>query len=149
VRQKRFLLLAGVLVTLNLVLWLAPAGLALRKNLLAKFFGPKLVRAEALVATGGGNTVDWHFDRGAITQVTGTELDVTELDGRVQQITIGSSTRVLAPSGRRMVLARLKPGWRVLVLWQDGRAAATVQVEKRSGQGAGGRASRGAGRVRP
>jgi hypothetical protein len=148
-RDRRFLLLAGVLVTLNLVLWLAAPGLAVRKNLLAKFFGPKLVRAEVLNSTNGGGTVDWHVDRGVVTSLTSTELDLTELDGRVQPITVGASTHVLAPVGTRMPLGKLKPGWRVLVLWQDGRTAKTVQVEKRSGRGQGGGSNGKAAKVHP
>jgi hypothetical protein len=148
-RNRRFLLLAGVLVTLNLVLWLASPGLAVRKNLLAKFFGPKLVRAEVIDSTHGGGTVDWHFDRGVITSVTATQLSLTELDGRVQQVAVGGTSHVLAPTGRLMPLAKLQPGWRVLVLWQDGRAAKTVQVEKRSGQGHGGGSGGNGAKVHP
>ena len=39
--SRRFVLLAGVLVTLNLALWFASPGLALRKALVNQLFGPK------------------------------------------------------------------------------------------------------------
>jgi hypothetical protein len=150
-RKRRFLLLAGVLVTLNLVLWLASPGFALRTNPLAKFFGPKLVRAEVIDATGSGSTVDWHIDRGVITSLTDTQLTLTELDGRVQPITVAPSTHVLGPTERRMPLARLQLGWRVLVLWQDGRAAKALQVEQRAaaGQAHGGSSGGKAAKVGP
>ena len=39
--SRRFVLLAGVLVTLNLALWFAAPGLALRKAIVNQLFGPR------------------------------------------------------------------------------------------------------------
>ena len=45
---KRFVFLAGVLVTLNVALFFAAPGLALRKALVNQLFGPKMIRAEVI-----------------------------------------------------------------------------------------------------
>ena len=132
-RHKRFALLAGVLLTLNLVLWLAPPGLALRQAVISKLFGPKLVRAEVIDRAPGGGTVDWRIDRGTIVSATATEVDLLEADGRQQAIGVDGSTQV-AFHGRQLSLAKLKPGWRVLVTWQANDTnglADEVQVEVR------------------
>jgi hypothetical protein len=134
VGRKRFALLAGVLVTLNLALWLAPQGLALRKVVIAKLFGPKLVRAEVIDRAAGGTTVDWRVDRGTITTATATEVDLLEADGREQVIGVDDSTQVVF-HGRHLALLKLKPGWRVLVTWQANDTnglADEVKVEARS-----------------
>ena len=131
--HKRFVLLAGVLVTLNLVLWLAPQGLALRQVAIAKLFGPKLVRAEVIDRAGGGKTVDWRLDRGVIVSATATSLTLRESDGRQQTIGVGNSTTA-AFHGHNLALGKLTPGWRVLVTWQANSTnglADTVKVESR------------------
>ncbi len=131
--RKRFALLAGILVTLNLVLWLAPQGLALRQIALSKLFGPKLVRAEIIDRAGAGTTVDWRLDRGIILSVTATDLTLSEADGRQQTIGVDASTQVVV-NGRHLALLRLTPGWRVLVTWQANGTnglADTVKVESR------------------
>lgn len=133
------MVLAGVLVALNLVLWLAPPGLALRQIALTKLFGPKLVRAEVIVSTGGTSTADWRVNRGVIVTVSPDLTGVTlrEADGRLQTIDLDSSTRVLFRT-RILPLLALQPGWRVLVTWPANGAADTVQVEsRRSGNGLG------------
>jgi len=129
--HKRFALLAGVLVTLNLVLWLAPQGLALRQIALAKLFGPRLVRAEVIDRAGAGKTVDWRLDRGIIVSATATSLTLSEADGRQQTIGVDNSTTVVA-RGRHLSVGKLARGWRVLVTWQANSTnglADTVKVE--------------------
>jgi hypothetical protein len=128
-RSRRFVLLAGVLVTLNLVLWLAPQGLALRRALIQQLFGPRLVRAEVVERTGGGSTADWRLDRGVITSVSSTQVILREADGRVQQIPLSATTRVIR-LGRRLPPSALTQGWRVLVTWPAGGAARSVDVER-------------------
>jgi hypothetical protein len=124
-RSRRFVLLAGLLVTLNVVLWLASPGLAIRKAIIQQLFGPKLIRAEVITKGGG----DWHLDRGVIVSMSGTQLTLREADTHVQVIPVAVSTHVLLPSGRAIPLNALGRGWRVLVTWPANGAAASVDVE--------------------
>jgi hypothetical protein len=145
--SRRFALLAGVLVTLNLVLWLAPPGLALRTIVLAKLFGPHLVRAEVIDSCGSGCTTDTRVDRGIVVSVTGTGLTLREADGRQQTIALGASTRAVA-NGHALPVSALSRGWRVLVTWPATGAAVLVKVEARhSAGGPGGKAHPKAGAV--
>ena len=123
--SRRFVLLAGVLVTLNLTLWFASPGLALRRALVNQLFGPKMVRAEVLKKDGS----DWHLDRGVITQVNSAQLTLREFDGRIQQIPLSSTTKVIR-SGRRISLGALATRWRVLVTWPENGPAQSVDVER-------------------
>jgi hypothetical protein len=126
--RRRFGLLATTLVALNLFLWLAPPGLALRQSLLARLFGPHLVRLEAIESTGGTATADIRVDRGIVTAQTATDLTLQEADTRVQDIPISSTTRIF---GRRSQLV----GWRVLVEWPASGPAIWVRPEARPGSG--------------
>ena len=74
---RRFALLATVLVTLNVALWFAAPGLAIRQAIVKALFGPKMVRAEVIEKNGA----DWRLDRGVITQVNSTQLTLREFDG--------------------------------------------------------------------
>jgi hypothetical protein len=123
-RSRRFVLLATILVTLNVVLWLAAPGLALRKAIIQQLFGPKLVRAEVILKGGA----DWHLDRGVIVSVSGSQLILREADGRVQPIPLSSATRVIY-FGRSLPLSALGKRWRVLVTWPASGAALSVDVE--------------------
>jgi len=123
-RSRWFVLLAGVLVTLNLVLWLASPGLAIRKAIIQQLFGPKLIRADVVTKSG-----EWLLDRGVITQISGSQLTLREADTRVQVIPLASSTRFLLPSGRAIPGARLGRGWRVLVFRPLNGAAVSVDIE--------------------
>jgi hypothetical protein len=123
--SRRFLLLAGVLVALNLALWLAPAGLALRGAIINELFGPKLIRAEVIERNGG----DWRLDRGVITSVNSTQLTLREADGRVQAIPLSATTEVIR-YGRRLPLSALARRWHVLVTWPATGAAQSVDVER-------------------
>ena len=122
---RRFVLLAGILVTLNLALWFAAPGLAIRRAIVQQLFGPKLVRAEVFLKSGA----DWHLDRGVITQVTSTQLTLREADGRVQPIPISTSTKVIH-LGQRLSVSVLAQHWRVLVEWPSTGPARSVDVEK-------------------
>jgi hypothetical protein len=122
---RRFILLAGVLVTLNLALWFASPGLALRKAIVQQLFGPRMVRAQVFEKNG----VEWNVDRGVITAVGSSQLTLKEADGRIQQIPISSTTKVIG-KGRRFPLSLLAPGWRVVVTWPANGAAVSVDVER-------------------
>jgi hypothetical protein len=123
--SRRFLLLAGVLVALNLALWFAAPGLALRKAIVTQLFGPNMVRAQVHERNGQ----DWNLDRGVITQVNSTQLTLREFDGRIQPIPLASTTTVIH-LGRRLPLSALARRWRVVVLWPPTGPAQSVDVER-------------------
>lgn len=117
--RKRFGLAATVLVALGVGLWVAPSGLAVRGSIVAPLFGPRLVRGDVIVSTGGTATADMRIDRGVVIAQTSTQLTLQEVDGRVQAIPLSTSTRVY---GRHKIL-----GKRVLVIWPANGAATSVQ----------------------
>ena len=123
---RRFVLLAGILVTLNLVLWFASPGLALRRGVVRQLFGPKMIRAQVFER----NKVEWNLDRGFITSVTSSQLTLREADGRIQQIPLSGTTKVIGLGGHRFPLSLLAPGWRVVVTWPANGAATSVDVER-------------------
>lgn len=122
---RRFVLLAAGLVTLNLVLWFASPGLALRRALVQQLFGAKLVRAEVILR----GSSDWRLDRGVIVSVNGSQLTLREADGKVQAIGLSTATRVIY-LGRSLPLSALARRWHVLVTWPNGGAAQSVDVER-------------------
>jgi hypothetical protein len=123
--SRRFILLAAALVTLNLVLWFASPGLAIRHGIVDELFGSKLVRAE-VIEKGGA---DWRLDRGVITTVSSTQLTLRESDGRVQTISLSDLTKVIR-LGRRLSVSSLAPRWHVLVTWPANGVAQSVDVER-------------------
>ena len=127
--SRRFVLLAGVLVTLNLALWFASPGLALRKALVTQLFGPKMIRAEVIDWAGPGTTADMRLDRGVITQVSSTQLTLRERDTKVQSIPLSSTTDVIR-FGHHLPPSVLAKRWHVVVTWPANGAARTVDVEK-------------------
>jgi hypothetical protein len=126
-RNRRRLLLTGVLAALGVALWLAPAGLALRSAVVKEVFGGKLVRLEAIERKPVLGSTDWRIDRGAITAVSPTQLTLRESDGRIQPIPLSTTTRVIR-SGSNASLGRLRPHQTALVTWQADGAAQTVVV---------------------
>jgi hypothetical protein len=133
---RRFILLAAVLVTLNLALWFAGPGLAIRQGLVKALFGPKMVRAEVIEKSGA----DWRLDRGVIKSVDSTQVTLREADGRIQQIPLASTTKVIH-LGQRLSVSALALRWHVLVTWPTTGPAQSVDVERiphsRNGQGVG------------
>jgi hypothetical protein len=130
--SRRFVLLAGVLVTLNLALWFAAPGLALRKAIVLELFGPRMIRAQVFEKNG----IEWNLDRGVITSVTSSSLTLREADGRIQQIPLAATTKVVG-YGRHFPLAALAARWRVVVTWPANGAAQSVDVERIPRQRAG------------
>jgi len=122
---RRFVLLAAVLVALNVALWFAAPGLAIRKAIVSELFGPRMVRAE-VIEKGGA---DWRLDRGVIVSVDSTQLTLREADGRRQQIPLSSTTDVIR-FGRHLPPSVLALRWRVLVTWPANGPAQSVDVEK-------------------
>jgi hypothetical protein len=123
--NRRFVLLGTVLVTLNVALWFAAPGFALRKAIVNQLFGPKMVRVQVLEKNGA----QWNLDRGVITSVDSTQVTLREFDGRVQQIPLSSTTRVIH-IGRTLSVDQLAPHWHVLVTWPATGPARSVDVEK-------------------
>ena len=123
--SRRFVLLGSVLVALNLTLWFAAPGLALRRAIVSQLFGQGMVRAVALEKSGA----QWNLDRGVITSVDGTQVTLHEADGRVQQIPRSSSTTVIR-FGHHLSVDALAPRWRVLVTWPATGPARSVDVER-------------------
>jgi hypothetical protein len=124
--SRRFVLLAGALVTLNLVLWFAAPGLALRRALVAELFGPRMVRAQVHERNGQ----DWNLDRGVITQVSSAQVTLREADGKIVQIPLAAGTTKVIRLGRRLSLSALARRWHVLVTWPATGAAQSVDVER-------------------
>jgi hypothetical protein len=123
--SRRFVLLATVLVALNVTLWLAAPGLALRKAIVRQLFGPSMVRAQVHDKSGQ----DWNLDRGVITKVNSTQLTLREFDGRLQQIPLSGTTKVIH-RGHRLALSALARRWHVVVLWPPIGPAQSVDVER-------------------
>ena len=94
-----------------------------------------MVRAQVLVKNG----TQWNLDRGVIKSVDSTQVTLREFDGRIQQIPLSSSTKVIR-LGRQLPLTALAPKWHVLVTWPATGPALSVDVEKvprPRGKGAG------------
>jgi hypothetical protein len=123
--SRRFVLLATVLVALNVTLWLAAPVLALRKAIVRQLFGPSMVRAQVHDKSGQ----DWNLDRGVITKVNSTQLTLREFDGRLQQIPLSGTTKVIH-RGHRLALSALARRWHVVVLWPPIGPAQSVDVER-------------------
>jgi hypothetical protein len=130
---KRFVFLAGTLVALNVALFFAAPGLAIRQAIVNQLFGPKMVRAVVVEKNGD----QWNLDRGVITQVSSTQLTLSEVD-RVQTIPLSDTTKVIR-LGRQLPLTALAKRWHVLVTWPANGPAKSVDVEKipRRGRAAG------------
>jgi len=123
--SRRFILLGTVLATLNVALWFAAPGLAIRRAIVNQLFGPKMVRAQVLKKDG----TQWNLDRGVVTSVDSTQVTLREFDGRVQQIPLSGSTKVIH-LGHTLSVDQLAPRWHVLVTWPATGTARSVDVEK-------------------
>src|SRR5579871_4120471 len=113
-RNRRFLLLSAILVTLNVSLLLAPPGLALRQMVSSTLFGKTMVRAEIIENTGCPTScADWHIDRGVVVS-NNTKLSVLtlqEADGKLVPINVSSSTKVTAAgTAKPTAINGIKPG---------------------------------------
>jgi hypothetical protein len=127
---RRFVLLAGILLALNVALWFAAPGFALRRALVNQLFGPKMIRAEVIDWAGpGAPPADTRLDRGVITQVSSTQLTLRERDTKVQTIPLSSTTQVIR-LGHRLPLSVLAKRWHVVVTWPAVGPAQSVDVEK-------------------
>jgi hypothetical protein len=124
---RRFVFLVGVLVTLNVVLFFAAPGLALRRAIINQLFGASMVRAQVHLKSGA----DWNLDRGVITQVNSAQLTLREAGGKIVSIPVADTTVVIRDATRRRLpLNALSPRWHVLVTWPAIGPAESVDVEK-------------------
>ncbi len=112
-RQRRFTLLAALLVALNIGLWVVPQGLALQRVVVATLFGKNLMRADVTELSGA----EWRIARGVVTSNNTTlqVLTIQEADSKTDAITTSSSTKVNTGGGKTIALSKIKPGWHVLV----------------------------------
>ena len=126
--SRRFVLLASILVALNLALWLATPGLALRRAIITQLFGPNMVRAQVHEKDGS----DWNLDRGVITQVSSTQVTLREYDTKIVRIPLADTTTVIrVATGRHLPLSALARRWHVLVTWLSPNGPAeSVDVER-------------------
>ena len=126
--RSRRRLLAGILVTFSVALWLASPGLALRKAVVQQVFGGKIVRLEVIEKKPVAGSADWRIDHGVITAVDPTQLTLREADGRIQDIPLSTSTRVIR-HGRVSSQNQLRPRLYALVTWRADGAAQSVVVD--------------------
>src|SRR5262245_22956429 len=104
-RNRRFLLLAATLVTLNTALWLVPQGFALTQITVSSLFGKNMMRADVTE----NNGTEWRIDRGIVlTNVPGT-LTLQEADAKVVAITVAPGITKVTFSGLPFKLRNIKP----------------------------------------
>ncbi|MFL5943469.1 MAG: hypothetical protein ACJ75L_09420 [Gaiellaceae bacterium] len=126
-RNRRFLL-ATLVAALGVALWLVSPGLALRNAVVKQVFGAKLVRLEVIEKKPVGGSTDWRIDHGVITGVSSTQLTLREADGRIQDIPLDGSTRIVR-HGRTSPPSRLHRHQVALVTWPASGAAQSVIVD--------------------
>ena len=133
-RDRRFVFLAAVLVTLNAALWLAPQGLALRQAVTSTLLGKSMVRADIVENIGCPTScVEVRLDRGVVVSNASGVLTISEADTKTQAIAVSSATKITALAGKPPAkVSGIKPGWHVLVTWPPPNGPAqTVLIEKR------------------
>jgi hypothetical protein len=116
---------AAILASLALV----QTGAAGPGSLGAFFFGPKLVRAEVVLADGSGAVTDYRVDRGRIRGVAPGSVSLLERDGTVVTIPVAADAEVRM-GGRAVPLARLRraAGALATTIRQGDQPANVVQV---------------------
>jgi hypothetical protein len=127
--RTRFAILLATVVALNSFFWLATSGFALPQQLIDRFFGPRLIRAEVIL--GGAQQVnDFRIDRGVITAASSGSITIRERDGTVVTIATSATTRVVGRP-RINAAAQLRPAMRVLVVRKANEPATQIQIEGR------------------
>ncbi len=105
---------------------LVQAGAAGPGSLGAFFFGPKLVRAEVVLAD-AGVLHDYRIDRGRIRTVGIGSISLLERDGTVVTVPV-SPTADVRLRGRSVPLARLRRGLVATTIRDSDQPAAVVKV---------------------
>jgi hypothetical protein len=126
--SRRFAFLAVLLVSVNVTLWLVQTGFALPQDLIDRFFGPRMVRAEVVVQSGPAGVRDFRIDRGRIVATTPGSITLRERDGTVVTIQVAAGARIVGLA-RLNGGSQLRPGLRVLVVRQANSPAHLIQVE--------------------
>ncbi len=135
--SRRFLLLAAVLVTVNVSLWLASGALGLTLVSPASLVGKNMVRMDVTDITGcPANCAEWRLARGVVVGKASGQLTVQEADSKTETISVSSSTKVTVPAGTKPVkLSGIKVGWHVLATWPISGGVAgpadSIAIEKR------------------
>ncbi len=119
----------AALLAVNAVLLAAQPGLALPGSLGSYFFGPKLVRAEVLIADGGA-VHDYRIDRGVIRAKAPGSLTLRERDGTIVTIAV-SPAALITLRGRPVPFSLLRRGMVATVI-RDGDAPA-IEVRAAGG----------------
>lgn len=106
----------------------APAQIAQGAAIDPQFFGPRMVRAEVLLLGAGGASQDYRIDRGVVVSAASGTLTLHESNGDTVPLPVDSGTQVLG-AGRRITVATLRRGWRVVVYRSANAPAQLVQFE--------------------
>jgi hypothetical protein len=128
VTRRRFVVLLSVLVAVNAFFWLAQGGFALPRNLIDRFFGPNMIRAEVIVQGPAGGVNDFRLDRGVIVSVVRRQITLREQDGTVVTIAVAPRAR-LTGSPTVTDVSQLRPPMRVLVVRRANARANLIRVE--------------------
>jgi hypothetical protein len=126
--RRRFAVLLCALVAVNAFFWLAQGGFALPRNLIDRFFGPNMIRAEVIVQGPAGGVTDFRLDRGVIVSVARGQITLREQDGTVVTIAVGRRARVTG-SPTVTDVSQLRPPMRVLVVRRANARANLIRVE--------------------
>ena len=126
--RRRFVVLLCALVAVNAFFWLAQGGFALPRNLIDRFFGPNMIRAEVIVQGPAGGVNDFRLDRGVIVSVVRRQITLREQDGTVVTIAVAPRARVTG-SPTVTDVSQLRPQMRVLVVRRANARANLIRVE--------------------
>jgi hypothetical protein len=117
----------AALLAVNAVLIAAQPGFAAFPRSLANyFFGPNLVRAEAIVRD-GGVVREYRLDRGVIRAKSPGSLTLRERDGQIVTIAVAPTAEILF-RGTAIQFGRLRTGMHVLTVREGDAPAILVQA---------------------
>jgi hypothetical protein len=123
------MVLAAVLVAVNSFFWIAQGSFALPRGLIDRFFGPNMIRSEAIVESPLGEINDFRLDRGVITATGRGWLTLRERDGTVVTVRVARRARIVGPDAVADV-RQLQPPMRVLVVRKGTGPVNLIQVEQ-------------------
>jgi hypothetical protein len=123
---SRALVLLAAMLALNAVLLVTQPGWALPRPALGRFFGPSMIRAEAVLKENGAVDL-YRIDRGRIRAVGASSLTLRERDGLVVSIPVAAGARV-ALNGRAAGLLALRRGMEATVVREGDNPAQMVQA---------------------
>jgi len=124
-QRARLLFLLSALVAALAV----PLARALTPTSVSYYFGPGMVRAEAVLVKGDGQFSDFRIDRGRIRSITAGSVTIRGRDGLAVSIPLAAQTKVRL-NGRSGLLGELRPGMEAIVIRDGQRPADTVHAGK-------------------